>query len=130
MTSFVGVVVAVIIFIVVLVYRKLTCGYIFGPDVSFKDDFPEELKSFVKENIRYFHPNRIQELLQRYKEAKDNTDFADFYLEVFLNKENELIKQRKKYLAGKKQANKNKKCWLSEKNHRASFFMRANLSTI
>ena len=90
----IGIIVGVIFAVVVILCVKLKHGYLFEP--MFSDDFPEELKPYIREYpLKYFVARhaRITPFLERYEKAKRGNVFS---LEGFLLDEKEKLMQMKK----------------------------------
>jgi hypothetical protein len=80
----IGIIVGAVFFIVVILCVRLKQGCFFEP--MFSDDFPEELKLYIKKWPMRYRARMIAPFLERYEEAKKR-EGNFFSLERFFGEE-------------------------------------------
>ena len=84
-------VLGILLAIIIVAYVRAKQGCFFEP--MFREDFPEELKPYIRENPMRYRAGMIAPFLERYKGAKRGNFFS---LERFKNEEEELLRVKKK----------------------------------
>ena len=86
-------VLGILLAIIIVAYVRAKQGCFFKP--MFRNDFPEELKPYIRENPMRYRAGAIAPFLERYRKTKKR-EGNFFSLERFLDGERELMRMKKK----------------------------------